>query len=182
MGNHYVQIPTEGLSSKFFQVKNSEPFEFETGDEASAIFAAVTSGSESGFKPIDVIEPDDSPMHLYYVLWGVKDGCKYFVKIDTGTNRFGIDEDKDIGYITNEKSPYFAPDPAYAFWLVNNHYPSINAVNVTKDSLTPKVWFRGFKYDLVEVKDPQTIVLLRNYESGRSPNLPFKRVTIGGVK
>jgi len=179
---HYVRVLTSALAGKFFRVGKREPFTYETGKSDTAEFTSVESGEESGFKNIDVLEPDVSPRHLFWVEWGVKDGGRYYLKIPTGTDRLGTDEDKDVGFITNEKSPYYAPDPRYGFWLVSDFYPAINMVNDTPVALTPRVWFTGIKWDLEEVTDPDVLQKLRNYEKGVQPSIPFTQVTIGGVE
>jgi hypothetical protein len=179
---YYVRVLTPALEGRFFRVGKSEPFTYETGTSDVAEFTEVESGSESGFKNIDVLEPDDSPRHLFWVEWGVKDGAKYYIKIPTGTDRLGTDEDKDVGFVTNEKSPYYAPDPRYGFWLVHDYYPAVNAVNVTPFSLTPKVWFEGVKWDLEDVVEPDVLEKLRNFQRGVSPGIPFTEITIGGIK
>lgn len=178
----YVRVLTPALENTFFKVGKTEPFYYETGTSDVAEFASVASGSESGFKNVDVLEPDEAPMHLFWVMWGVKDGCKYYIKIPTGTDRIGTDEDKDVGYVTNEKSPYYAPDPVYGFWLVSDYYPAVNAVNVTAFSLIPKVWFPGTKWDLEKVKEADIIAKLQNFQRGVTPSIPFTEITIGGIK
>lgn len=178
----YVRVLTPALEDKFFRVGKTEPFAYETGTSDTAEFASVVSGSESGFKNIDVLEPDGSPIHLFWVMLGVKDGGKYSLKIPTGTDRLGTDEDKDVGFITNEKSPYYAPDPMYGFWLVSDYYPAVNMDNITPFSVTPKVWFSGTKWDLEEVKDAETLNKLKSFQKGAMPGIPFTEVTIGGIK
>lgn len=179
----YVHIAVEGLDKDHYQIGDVEPFLYETGTSDTAEFSAtVASGAESGFKNIPVLEPDDSPPRLFWVEWGVKDGCRYQIKIPTGTDRLGLDEDKDVGFLTNEKSPYFDPDPRFGFWIVANFYPAINAKNYTPNTLTPKVWFQGKKYDIIKVTDQEVITKLKNYERGISPSIPFTRITIGGVR
>jgi hypothetical protein len=175
--NYYVKIGNvPEFEDKFFKVKTAEPFTYETGTSDTAEFSAVASGSKSGFKNIEVLEPDDSPFHLFQVRWGVQDGCKYWIKIPTGTNRLGVDEDKDVGYITNTKSPYYAPNELYEIWLIHDFYPAIDAENITPSSLTPKVWFEGMKYDLEEVKDTRLLAMLK------AGDIPSRTITIGGVK
>jgi len=179
---YYVKVLTPALEAKFFRVGKEEGFTYETGTSDTAEFSSVASGSSSGFKNIDVLEPDDAPKHLFWVEWGVKDGCQYKIKIPTGTDRLGVDEDKDVGFITHEKSPYLAPNLRYGFWLVNDYYPAVDANNVTAFSLTPKVWFEGKKWDLDEVKEIDIITKLQNYEKGIAPGIPFTKITIGGIK
>lgn len=171
----FVKLNTPETKNKFYEIAAREPFEFQTGDEQTAIFSSVASGAESGYKNIDELEPDDNPPHLFQVLWGVKDGCTYYLKLASGTDRLGIDKDLDVGYITNEKSPYCDPDPLYQFWLIDNWYPAINAKNGTTNSLTPKIYFKGMKYDIDEVKDVSKLQKLR------ANITPYKPITIGGV-
>lgn len=177
----YIKILLDEYKEKFFRVERKEPFTYETGTSDTVEFTSISPGSETGFKNIDVLEPDDRPRRLFYVKWGVKDGCEYYLKIPSGVNRFGTDQDKDVGFITNEKSPYYDMNPQYSFWLVHNFYPAVNARNVTATALTPKVWFEGMKYDIVEVSDSEIIEKLKNFEKGVSPSIPFRKITIGGV-
>jgi len=160
-------VPSEYID-KYYQVVAVEGFTYETGQADTAEFTSVASGSESGFKNITVLEPDDKPFHLYYVKWGVRDGCEYQIKIPTGTNRLGLDEDMDVARIDNEKSPWYDPNPEYAFFLIHDMYPAINAINNTPSSVTPKVWFEGEKYDLAEVTDPDVLEKLRRRPTYRA--------------
>lgn len=161
----------------FYKIVRREPLEFETGREDTAIFSAVASGDESDFKNIEELEPDKTPPHLFQVLWGVKDTLvRYYLKIPTGINRLGTDEDKDIGFINAERSPYYDPNPDYQFWLVNDWYPSVNAVNESPVTITPKIWFKGMKYDLEKVTEAKVLDLLKTGQ------IPHARPTFGGVR
>lgn len=162
----------------FFQVVRAEGFDYETGEEDTAVFSTVSSGNESGFKNITLLEPDNEPLHLYEVLWGVKDveDIKYYIKIPTGINRLGVDEDKEVGFINATKSPHYAPNPIYKFYLVDEWYPSVNCKNNSPVTITPKVWFRGMKYDLEKVEDTQTLNALR------TGKIPYRRIIFGGIK
>jgi hypothetical protein len=174
---YFVELTFPGApDDNYYEITAAEPFEYETGTEDTAIFSAVSSGSDSGYKNIELLEPDDVPPHLFQVLWGVKDTqVKYYLKLPTGTNRMGVDEDKDIGFITAEKSPYYAPNPLYQFWLLHAWYPSIKAVNESPVTITPKIWFKGMKYDIKKVGG-ETLELLK------AGKLPCRRIEIGGVR
>jgi len=163
---------------QFYKIVRREPFEYETGEEDTAIFTTVASGAESGFKDIATLEPDNKPLHLFQVLWGVADSgpIKYYVKIPSGQNRFGVDEDKEIGFINAQKSPYFDPDPLYQFYLIAEWTPSINCKNNSAVTITPKVWFKGMKYDIEPITNPG---LLDSLNAGKTPH---RRIYFGGVK
>jgi len=174
----YIELLYPGApENNFWKITGIEPFEYETGTEETAVFTAVSPGSESGYKNITLLEPDDVPPHLFQVLWGVKDTkVKYYMKLPTGTNRLGVDEDKDIGFITADRSPYYDPNPQYMFWLLHAWYPSINAVNESPVTITPKIWFRGMKYDIEKVTDAETI------EALKTGKIPCRRISLGGVR
>lgn len=172
---HVVWID-EPLKS-FYRIVRREPFEYETGAEDTAVFSTVASGGTSGFKNIEQLEPDDKPLHLFQVLWGVQDGppIKYYVKIPSGQNRFGTDEDKEIGFINCEKSPHTNPNPLFQFWLITQWYPTIDCHNNSPVTITPKVWFCGMKYDLEKIEGAAELQAIKAANR-------FKRIHFGGVK
>lgn len=172
----YVTIQAAGFAGKFFKITGEEAFTYKTGDSDTAEFSTVAFGAETGFKNIEVMEPDDIPKRLFYVLWGVRDMAEYYLKIPSGTNRLGTDEDKDVGYINAMKSPYHSPNPQYAFWLIHDFYPSINCKNTVPTTITPVVWFCGYKYDIEEIKAVEILTKLR------AKTIPCKEIVIGGVK
>ena len=157
---HFVKI-----GDTYYRIKSREAFNYITGDATAAEFTTVVTGSESGWINIDTLEPDRD--RLYQVQIGVKNGLKYQVKIPTGTNRYGVDENQNVGYIDTEKSPYFAKNQTYEFWLIKNCFPSVNAINSTGITQTPVVWFEGMKYEL------------EKYTAQMPPH--FRTITVGGL-
>lgn len=172
---HYVWI--DEPYNAFYAIIRREPFDYETGEESTAVFSTVSSGNESGFKNVSDLEPDNKPLHLYQVLWGVKDteDIKYYMKIPTGQNRFGIDTDKEIGFLNADKSPFYDPNPLYQFYLIDEWYPSINCKNNSPVTITPKVWFKGMKYDIEKVTDTATLNALKS-------GAPHRKIIFGGIK
>lgn len=164
----------------WYRIVRREALDYETGSENAnaATFSTVASGSESGFKNMELLEPDKNPQHLFQVLWGVLDDedIKYYIKIPVGQNRMGTDEDKEIGFINATKSPAYDPNPAYQFYLLNGWYPSVNCVNNSPVTITPKVYFKGMKYDIEPVTDEATVAAL---DAGR---LPRRLIMFGGLK
>ncbi len=150
---------------KFFRLLRKERLVYITGEGDKTEFTAVATGAESGFKDIEALEPDKN--QLYQLSPGVKDGCKYHAKL-TGKDRHGPRLDTDMAYFTNQDSFWTDPSENYEFFLVKDMFPSYNAVNATGYTITPKIHFRGFQWDIVEVKDfkPET----------------YSIVTLGGLK
>lgn len=168
-----------GFDKKFYKIIGKEPIMYETGRTDTAEFVAVASGGSSGYKNIEVLEPDDS--HLYGLDWGVKDRCRYHLKIPTGNDRLGLDKDMDVGFVHNLMSPWVLPNPIYGMWLTGDMYPAINAFNDSPLSLTPKVYFYGYKFEIAEVTDPATKKRLEAFKAGQGGQ-PFINLTLGGVK
>lgn len=172
----------EAYKGKFYRVISVESFVYKTGDTTTAEFtASVASGSESGFKLIEVLEPAKEKNHLFYVKWGIKDGMEYQIKIPTGTDRLGLDRDQDVAIIDNTKTPWCDMNPDFAFYLIHDLIPSFNAKNNTPAAGTPQIHFQGEKYHYEEITDPAILQKLRNYESGVTPYIPSKKVTLGGI-
>ena len=163
--------------NKFYTIVRREPFDYVTGEEDTAIFATVAPGAESGFKNIETLDPDKTPLHLFQVRMGFRDtgDIKYYIKIPSGQNRFGVDEDKEIGFLNAEKSPYYDPNPDFQFYLIDGWYPTINCVNGSPCTIMPKVWFRGMKYD-IELADEATIAAIK------AGKIPHRKIFFGGVK
>jgi hypothetical protein len=169
----YIDDPYNG----FYRIARREPFDFVTGEESPAIFTPVLPGGQSAYQNVVTLEPDNDPLHLFQVRWGVQESgnVKYYLKVPTGQNRFGVDVNKEIGYINADKSPWFDPDPLFQFWLVHDWIPAVNMRNGSPTTITPKIWFRGMKYDIEKITNAGTISQLR--QSG-----VHKKIVFGGVK
>ena len=101
---------------------------------------------------------------------------RYYWKIPTGTNRFGVDVSKSIGFLDNYMSPFDDPNEDFEIWLVREYYPAVNAQNKSTVPLTPQIHFTGFKYSIEEIKDPE---ILRRLDTGI---IPCRKIIIGGLK
>lgn len=181
--DHYIAFKGDAIprnyDNRFFQIVGEEPIRYKTGDTDTAEFTAVAFGATSGYRNIEVLEPD--PKHLYGLDIGIQDGCRYFIKVPTGRDRLGLDEDMDVGYIDNLLSPWLHPNPVYGIWLVDTMYPAIDAHNDCPKSVTPRVYFYGKKYEIAPVTDMEVLARLRAYKEGRGGGQVFRNITLGGV-
>ncbi len=153
---------------EFYTVTRVEPFNYRTGDASVAEFSSVSTGNTSGFKQVTILEPADPPRRLYQVFPGVRDGCSYYPQLPVGTNRWGVDLAKNLGFMDNLKTPHYAKNEDYEFWLVKSFWPAFNASNATGTSVTPQVFFEGFKYDI------------KKYTGASTPDR-YRWVNLGGV-
>lgn len=185
MGGDGDYIPREGyivtfsgdesVTDIFFRVLRREGFTYTTGDTSgTAEFSTVAANAATGFKDIKVLEPDSRPQRAAYVQVGFKDALQYALKLKSGTIRFGPDKDKNSAKLFNWRSPYFSSDPVYDFWLLGpDYFPSMQATNVTPFTVTPTVFFKGYKFDLQQLNQAEG---LRLKEGGR-----YEILTLGGI-
>ena len=171
--NQYVYV---NVYKQFFKIGEVEPFVFDTGRESTAYFSAIASGATSGYQNILELQPEDKPRrNLFQVLIGVQYKMRYYFKIPTGTNRFGTDVSKDIGYLTPTMSPYFNPNKNFQMWFVDEYYPSVNVTNDAPfETLRPRFRVVGFKYELLECES-------RELERLQSGSQIYKHITVGGL-
>ena len=170
----YVMLTGDSVvEGKVFYVKDKEGSDYETGrTTGTAEFSTVASGSSTSFKNIDRIEPDKGQVAWYS--WYVRDGAEYQMKLKAGTIRFGPQQEPNVGFIDNEKSGPTDPNEKYSFWLFNDWFPSVQANNKTPYTMTPKVYFEGFKFDVQEIKDSGEVERIK--ASGR-----YSILVLGGV-
>jgi len=154
---------SKGYTDKFFRLLRKERLIYITGEGDTTEFTAVATGAESGFKDIEALEPDKN--QLYQLRPGVRDGCQYFAKL-TGTERYGPRLDTDSAYFTNQDSFWTAPSEDLEFFLLKDMFPTYNAKNATGATITPKIYFSGWKWDYEEVPKAE----------------PYSIVTLGGLK
>ncbi len=172
----YVElIKTSGEPPIVYEVQAVEPFKYRTGDGTTAEFSMYAPQTSTGYKNISNLEPSEIPPRLYQVRWGIATPGKYHIKVPTGTNRMGTDQEKEVGYLTMKENPWFAPDPDYEFWLLHDYYPSVEYSNVCAYTMTPGIIFYGMKYDIKKVTDSTILAGIKAHTT------PAKRIAIGGV-
>jgi hypothetical protein len=160
---------SKDLVDKFYRILRKEPLVYITGEGDETEFSAVATGGESGWVDIEALEPDTN--ELYILRPGVRDGCKYHVKL-TGKERYGPAKDVDMAYFCNYDSFWTDPSDKFEFVLVHDMYPSIKAENATGYTVTPRIYFKGWKADIKEAKE---------FNMQKKPET-YTQITLGGLK
>lgn len=179
-------------ADNFFVIGAAEGLKYITNSGNASEFAANPTATTTSATTIGAMEPNDSPAHLYQVWWGIQDGEQYKVQVPTGTSRLGPDQDRTSTYLTVHDTNRWAPDKLLTeMWLIRNYYPAYVVYNATPYTQTPRIWFYGWMYDIKLLQDKQLSVApndtllnnLRGALAGKNSSIiPFKRITIGGVK
>ena len=165
---------SKALLGKFYRILRKDRLIYITNEGKKTEFVAVAfttvaTPAESGWKDIEALSP--APNQLYQLRPGVKDGCEYHPKL-TGKERYGPALDTTMAYFTNQDSLWTNPSEEFEFCLVHEMFPSYNAVNATGYTVTPKIWFKGWQYDIEQAAE---------YTKDRKPP-EFSTITLGGLK
>lgn len=157
-------------------VTRREKYNYESDCAAAAtVFtAAVAAAANSGWRPLEDLEPRTVPEELVQVVLGFEDGFDYYVKFPAGTNIHGVNKQREWAYINAERSHHLAPNDDYEYWCIEKWYPSINAVNNTPYADTPKVFAQGYRYLFRDAtRDEGALV--------RAHKVPCRYILMGGV-
>jgi len=130
-----------------YAVQLKETFNTDSPERTVAFEAVVAAGS-SGWTDLDDLDPREHPPELLQIHLGFEDGFNYYVKYPSGSNIHGVNRDKDVGFLNSERSPALMPNDNYEYWALHDWYPSVNAVNPTAYTDTPKVYASGYKYTI----------------------------------
>ena len=163
---------SKALIGKFYRILRKDRLIYITNEGDAKEFDSdvpVPTGEASGWKDIEALQP--SANQLYQLRPGVKDGCKYHPKL-TGKERYGPALDIDMAYFTNQDSLWTNPSEDFEFFLVHEMFPSYKAVNATGYSIIPKIWFKGWQYDIEQATE---------YTPAKKP-AEFSTITLGGLK
>lgn len=152
--DYYVKFRLTGQDKYlYWKILEREPFRYDTSYNNE--FSSTAAGANTGDITFTYLEPADN--ELYYQIPAFKDGCEYELRIPVGNDRFGVAQYTKSGVLTNEDSPYFAPNPQWGFFTAIKTKFSVKATNVTPESLTPYVKFEGMKYRIEVVTDQKLI-------------------------
>lgn len=168
---YYVKFRLSGSDNlRYWLVQEREGLKYDT--DINGEFSVVAAGNSSGDITIDNLEPSEN--ELYYIIPSFKDGCAYRFRIPSGNDRNGVAKDTTSGTLYNRDSPYFFPNPAWSFYVAIKTKFQINATNESNASLTPRVFFEGIKYRVIEVTDKEK---LQELISGK---IPSTSIQLGG--
>lgn len=168
--NYYIKFRITGQDKeRYWQIQEREAFQFETGSHSE--FASLAAGATSSDIFIEFLEPNEN--ELYHIIPGIQDGMDYYLRLTLGHDTWGVARDTDIGFINHRRTPYFLPNAQYGFFVALKTRFSVRVVNNSGTAGTPKVWFEGQKYRIVEVTDNSLIEELNR--TGR-----YTKIQLGG--
>ena len=164
------------LPGRVLVVTKREKFNYESDTAAvpTLFLAAVNPTFNSGWRPMEDLEPRTVPEEVVQLVLGFEDGLDYYIKFPAGTNIHGVNRAREVAYINSERSHHLHPNDDYEYWAIQKWYPSILAMNNTAYADTPKVFVQGYRY------------LFRNASGGeialvQAHKVSCRTIQVGGV-
>lgn len=151
----YIHINAKNFEG-FFQIRSWERLYYIANSYTTPEFSSVAGNASSGFKSFkESLQPPKSPARLYFVVPAIWDRFQYRIELQSGrTKRGGIHSVQGGGYFDNQICPYPVDTEKnfrFAFWLVEDHYPSIDARNKSPSAAIPIPIFEGDQFDIRKV-------------------------------
>ena len=132
-----VEIRT-GDQLKYYEITNRDNIFFV--DDS---YSAVTAGSTSDFAEVTKLNPPSLQMYQLHRVDLVEGNVKVFLKQPAATNRWGTNRSPNGGFLTDD---YDSAETN--IFVMEDYPPNISIKNGTNVSITPKLRWFGWRYDL----------------------------------
>lgn len=127
-----------GGTKKYYVVTNRDNMFYL--DEADAVAANTTDT----YSELTNLNPPHGQLYQVYKIW--IDGNVYlYLKQPAATNRWGTQRSPEGGFINDRISGVKGGMYVNLFFTIDNP-PSIQLVNQQPISITPKIWYIGWRY------------------------------------
>lgn len=147
-----------GGTKKFYTITNRDNLFYL--NEPSAIAADSTAS----YSEITNLNPPHGQLYQIYKIW--IDGNVYlYLKQPAATNRWGTQRSPEGGFLNDRTSGVKGGMETNLYFTIDNP-PSIQLVNEQPVSITPKIWYIGWRYAIQELTGTP---------------IHYTEITIGGI-
>ena len=125
---------------------------------------AVAASTTATYSEITELNPPHGQLYQVYKIW-IDGNVELFLKQPAATNRFGTQRAPAGGLLNDRTSSVKGGMMTNLFFTIDNP-PSVQLVNRQDISITPKIWYIGWRYAIEE-----------------APTVPntFTEITISGI-
>ena len=148
-----LKIVLVGGDCKYYTITGVDKLYYR--DAHSALAAA---GTET-YTEITNLDP---PTNQLYFIKAVETDCnvKVYLKQPAATNRLGTNKSPDGGLLSsNSISIQNARD--INFYVLENYPPNVQLVNGTNVSITPILWWIGYRYSMKIIEKPAVYTTIK---------------------
>lgn len=145
--DHNIYLEGE---DEYYSIENRETFNI------TKEYSSLSSGTSLGKTEETVIEPQDDTVYQTWI--GIKHDIKLSIWQPASTKGLGTDGDPD-GFITQEMSPYNAPNRDYTLVIPPEEKLYLDMENVAEVSFKPDLRYTGNKYKVTKLPSKPTAFL-----------------------
>ncbi len=147
-----------GGTKKYYTVVNRDNMLYL--DEADAIAAESTAS----YSEVTNLNPPHGQLYQIFKIW-IDGNVELFLKQPAATNRWGTQRSPEGGLLNDRTSGVKGGLMTNLSFTIDNP-PSIQLVNRQPVSITPKIWYIGWRYAIEEI---------------RTKPAAFTEITISGI-
>ena len=119
--------------------------------------SSISAGGTQSMASVNELNPPrDQLYHITQIM--PVENVRVYVNQPAGLNRWGTDKAPSGSFISDVSSPVGSGYPVEIF-ITTEKQPHIKIENVTTVSLTPTIWYYGWKYRLREIPRPREGVI-----------------------
>jgi len=113
---------------------------------------AVAADSTDTYAEVTNLNPPHGQMYQIYKVW--IDGNVYlYLKQPASTNRWGTQRSPEGGFLNDRTSGVKGGMYVNLFFTIDNP-PSVQLKNIQPVSITPKIWYIGWRYAIEAISKP----------------------------
>ncbi len=132
-----------GDTPKFYKIIHRDSIFYV--DDHSALAAASTES----FSEITNLDPPINQLYQFNRIALVRGNVKVYVKQPAATNRFGTNKSPEGGYLTDEYD-----EMKLNLFCIEDYPPNVQIVNDTLSSITPRLRWHGYRYQIEKIEVP----------------------------
>lgn len=127
-------------------------------------YSAIAAGATETYASINNLDPTSDELYQLYSVM-IDGNIKLYLKQPAATQRWGTNRSPTGGPLLDRLSPLGSGFPV-SVWILEDYPPNIQMVNDTNVSISPRIWWYGWRYTVTKLKDKPSI---------------FTMVQVGGV-
>ena len=113
---------------------------------------AIAAGATDIYEEETVLNPPTNQFYQVYKIM-IDGNVQLYMKQPAATNRWGTQRSPAGGYLTDRTSGLLGGQKLNMYMTMDNP-PSIQLVNQTRVSVTPRIYYFGWRYSIVQIEKP----------------------------
>jgi len=114
--------------------------------------STLAAGGTESYAEVTDLDPPTGQLYQIYNIW-ISGNVKVYLKQPAATNRWGTNKAPEAGLLTDRISP-IKNGMLVNLWIMEDYPPNVQIKNDTNVSITPVLYWIGWRYSLEEISKP----------------------------